>query len=181
VAATAHAAIVEAPPRPVPAPRVPPAAAAGRAAEGAAGELVAADWLLVGEAFAPGAAAGDPERLLGNILRALGVSRDAAAAEGRACHVAVADGIAFDLDAALARVRPRCVLVLGKPAAQAALGVDGPLGSLRGRVHDRGGVPVVVTLALSYLLRHPAEKPKAWADLCLAVAEFERRPAREAS
>ena len=30
-------------------------------------------------------------------------------------------------------------------------------------------MPVVVTFSLAFLLRHPAEKAKAWADLCLAV------------
>ena len=39
----------------------------------------------------------------------------------------------------------------------------------RGRVHAHAGVPVVVTFAPAFLLRHPAEKAKAWADLCLAV------------
>jgi DNA polymerase len=49
------------------------------------------------------------------------------------------------------------------------LGAAAPLGGLRGRVHGHDGVPVVVTFSLAYLLRHPAEKAKAWADLCLAV------------
>ena len=68
------------------------------------------------------------------------------------------------------RCAPRCILALGRAAAAALLGVDEPLGKLRGRVHERAGIPVVVTFALPYLLRHPADKPRAWADLCLAVA-----------
>ena len=55
------------------------------------------------------------------------------------------------------------------PAA-ALLGVDEPLGKLREQVHERAGIPVVVTFALPYLLRHAADKPRAWADLCRAVA-----------
>jgi DNA polymerase len=30
-------------------------------------------------------------------------------------------------------------------------------------------VPVVVSFAPAFLLRHPVDKAKAWADLCLAV------------
>ena len=37
----------------------------------------------------------------------------------------------------------------------------------RRRARARGGMPVVVTFALPYLLRHPADKAQAWADLCL--------------
>ena len=52
----------------------------------------------------------------------------------------------------------------------ALLGIDEPLGKLRERLHQRDGIPVVVTFALPYLLRHAADKPRAWADLCRAVA-----------
>jgi DNA polymerase len=48
-----------------------------------------------------------------------------------------------------------------------------PLGKLRGRVHTiqvaGRSYPVVVTYHPAYLLRSPAEKAKAWADLCLAM------------
>jgi len=74
------------------------------------------------------------------------------------------------LAAAIAAVAPRCILAFGRAAAAALLGDDAPIGGLRGRVHRLGGVPVVVTFSLPFLLRHPAEKAKAWADLCLAVA-----------
>ena len=67
-------------------------------------------------------------------------------------------------------MQPRCILALGRVPAAALLGVDEPLGKLRERVHERAGIPVVVTFALPYLLRHAADKPRAWADLCRAVA-----------
>jgi len=73
------------------------------------------------------------------------------------------------LRTAIATVAPRCILALGRPGAAALLGDDVPIGGLRGRVHTHAGVPVVVTFSLVFLLRHPAEKAKAWADLCLAV------------
>ena len=51
-----------------------------------------------------------------------------------------------------------------------------PLGKLRGQVFRlptaQGPVPVVVSYHPAYLLRSPAEKGKAWADLCLAMAQL---------
>lgn len=83
----------------------------------------------------------------------------------------------------IALLRPRIVLTLGRFAAQAVLGQGGcygaeelhrlPLGQLRGRVHQAQfgalSLPVVATYHPAYLLRSPAEKARAWADLCLAL------------
>jgi uracil-DNA glycosylase len=157
-------------PSPLPAPRSQPARAASTAP---------ADWLFVGEALD----AADPhqEQLLDNMLRAIGVARSAPVRERRASFVALgataspgsAAG-ATDGDEALAAaidaVAPRCIVALGRSAAAALLGSDAPLGNWRGRRHERAALPVVVTFSLAFLLRHPAEKAKAWADLCLAVA-----------
>jgi DNA polymerase len=137
--------------------------------------LAAADWLVVGEPFAssagaPEEAAAEQEQLLDNMLQAIRVSRRAAGREGRACHLPVEEGRIDGLEAAIAAVRPRCILALGRAAAAALLGGDEPLGKLRERVHERAGIPLVVTFALPYLLRHSADKARAWADLCRAVA-----------
>jgi DNA polymerase len=105
------------------------------------------------------------------MLRAIGVGLVAPTREHRAVYV-VADAAGGDgaqIAAAIAAVAPRCVLALGRASAAALLGADAPFGSLRGRVHAHAGVPVVVTFAPAFLLRQPAEKAKAWADLCLAV------------
>lgn len=83
----------------------------------------------------------------------------------------------------IALLRPRIVLALGRFAAQTLLIEGGclpqeealraPLGRLRGRVFtarfDDLQVPVVVSYHPAYLLRNPADKGKAWADLCLAA------------
>jgi hypothetical protein len=144
--------------------------------------VVPADWLVFGEPFdaaavAPAPLAGEQERLLANMLHAVRVSRDAPARVGRACHVVLGAEPALQIARALERVAPRVVLLLGRAAAEAWLGVDEPLGRLRGVVHERAGVKIVVTFAPAYLLRHPAEKAKAWADLCLAVRTLEAEPA----
>ena len=145
---------------------VPPPAGAMRAEEPRrVPGLAAADWLVVGDALDPA----DPQQqqLLENMLRAIGVGLVAPTRERRAVYV-VADDTA-QIAAALAAVAPRCVLALGRASAAALLGADAPLGGLRGRVHAHAGVPVVVTFSPAFLLRHPAEKARAWADLCLAV------------
>lgn len=89
-------------------------------------------------------------------------------------------------------LRPRIVLAMGRFAAQTVLGQGGclppetlqqmPLGKLRGQVYTAqlGGLklPVVVTYHPAYLLRSPADKGKAWADLCLALRTLEHLPSR---
>jgi DNA polymerase len=156
---------------------VSPAPAAGHRRAGApspASSLASAEWLVVGEPFdaaaADPAAAAEQALLLDNMLRAIRVARGGSAREGRACHLALDPmTTAADLDAAIDAVRPRIILALGRAAALALLGIDEPLGRLRERVHERAGIPVVVTFALPYLLRHAEDKPRAWADLCRAV------------
>ncbi len=85
-------------------------------------------------------------------------------------------------------LQPKIVLAMGRFAAQTVLGQGGclppetlshmPLGKLRGRVHQarlgQHTLPVVVTYHPAYLLRSPAEKAKAWADLCLAMDARDR-------
>jgi uracil-DNA glycosylase len=65
------------------------------------------------------------------------------------------------------------LLAMGRFAVQALLGSDEPIGKLRGRVHERHGVPLIVTYHPAYLLRTLADKAKAWDDLCLAAAVLE--------
>lgn len=62
---------------------------------------------------------------------------------------------------------PRAILALGRFAMQFLLHADEPVGRLRGRVHLYGNIPVVATYHPAYLLRNPAEKARAWQDLCL--------------
>jgi DNA polymerase len=156
-------------PQPQPAARTRPPEAATSSLPARAATLAPADWLIVGEPF-DAVDAADLERLLDNLLAAIRVSRRSGPRAGRAEHLPLVDGAAIELDAAIAQVAPLGILALGRAAASALLGVDEPLGRLRERVHGRAGVPVVVTFSLAYLLRHSADKAKAWADLCRAVA-----------
>ena len=161
------------------------------------------DWLVVGEA--PGEQEdrqGEPfvgaaGQLLDRMLGAMGLAR------GERVYITnvikcrpphnrnpepgeIAQCLPF-LQRQIALLRPRIVLAVGRFAAQTVLGLAGvdeatraqPLGKLRGTVWKLptpdGELPVIVSYHPAYLLRSPAEKAKAWADLCLAL---EHGPAR---
>jgi len=141
--------------------------------------LAPADWLLVADPLDDA----DPQQrqLLDNMLRAIGIALVAPDRERRAVFFPVAPGPASAatrageqaaLRTAIATVAPHCIVALGRAGSAVLLGDEAPLGGLRGRVHAHAGGPVVVTFSLAFLLRHPAEKAKAWADLCLAVGSL---------
>jgi DNA polymerase len=73
------------------------------------------------------------------------------------------------LERQVALVQPQVILAMGRFAVQTLLGSDEAIGKLRGRLHDWHGVPLVVTYHPAYLLRQPADKARAWDDLCLAA------------
>ncbi|MDD3884702.1 MAG: uracil-DNA glycosylase [Gallionella sp.] len=66
-------------------------------------------------------------------------------------------------------LQPKIIVALGKTAANALLGCDATLASLRGTPHDYHGIPLVITYHPAYLLRSPLEKAKAWQDLQQAI------------
>ena len=148
-----------------------------------------AQLMVVGEA--PGEqedSSGEPfvgpaGQLLDRMLAALGLTR-AEAAPGRQVFIAntlkcrpprnrnpTAEELAACqpfLERQVALVQPQVILAMGKFAVQTLLGSDAPVGKLRGQVHRWRGVPLVVTYHPAYLLRQPADKARAWDDLCLA-------------
>jgi DNA polymerase len=88
---------------------------------------------------------------------------------GRNPEAAELAGCSAYLSRQVALVQPQVILAMGRFAIQTLLGSTEPMGKLRGRLHDFQGVPVVVTYHPSSLLRNPADKAKAWADLVLAL------------
>ena len=133
-----------------------------------------AGWLLVTEAHGPTQDpwAGDAGQLLANMLRAMRLHqhpRVFRACLERNLQAAGGAGLQADLATLLAELQPSVVLAMGRVAAQALLQRRDPLGQLRGQVHQLHGVPLVVTFDAPYLLRAPADKARAWADLCLAL------------
>jgi len=152
-----------------------------------------ADWLFVGEG--PGAdedAQGEPfvgqaGRLLDSMLASIRLrrgqnvyianvvkcrppgNRNPEQAEAAACEPYLLRQI--DL------IRPKLIVALGKVAAANLLASDASVASMRGKVHDYRGTPLIVTYHPAYLLRTPPDKAKAWADLRFAVRTMEGLPA----
>jgi len=142
-------------------------------------------WLIIGEA--PGAdedRQGEPfvgraGQLLNSMLRAVGLARtEVYIANILKCRppgnrnpgeAEIAACLPY-LEAQIAMLRPRIILVVGRIAAQALLRTDVALGRLRQVVHAYGpdATPLVVTYHPAYLLRELHEKRKAWEDLRFA-------------
>ena len=151
-----------------------------------------ADWLVVGEA--PGENedlqgepfVGQAGKLLDNMLAALGLNRHQQVyiANVLKCRPPgnrnpapqeVAQCEPF-LRRQVQLLQPRIILAMGRFAVQSLLATSEPIGKLRGRIHRYLEVPVVVTYHPAYLLRNPADKGKAWEDLCLALDWMRRQP-----
>ncbi|HEY8606537.1 MAG TPA: uracil-DNA glycosylase [Noviherbaspirillum sp.] len=153
-----------------------------------------ARWLFIGEG--PGRnedLQGEPfigqaGRLLDNMLAAVGLRRDENAFIANIVKCRAVDESGRDrpptaeeaaacmpyLERQIALIQPTILVALGKTAALSLLGLDPdtPVSRLRGKVHEFAGRPLVVTYHPAYLLRSPAEKKKAWEDLCLATATY---------
>jgi len=153
-----------------------------------------ADWMFIGEA--PGAdedAQGVPfvgraGQLLTSMIQALGLRRDDVyIANILKCRppnnrdpqpLEVVECLPY-LARQIALVQPKIIVCVGRIAAQNLLGVETPIGKLRGQVHAfrDSGIPVVVTYHPAYLLRSPSEKRRVWEDLKLARATLAARRA----
>lgn len=70
-------------------------------------------------------------------------------------------------------IRPRIICALGRTAAQALLRVNAPLNTLRGRLHQYRGIPVVVTYHPAALLRHAEWKRQTWEDVKWLRREYD--------
>jgi uracil-DNA glycosylase len=181
------AAPVRTPPQPAAAPAPAPRSASAPAGwQLGEAQLLYADtagaqggrWLVLAES---GAATlqdppfqGDAGKLLDNMLRAARLQQAGAVLLAPLARQAASASAGTDFSAALAallqRAQPDVVLVMGRLAAQALLQSTLPFGKLRGQVHRLHGSPTVVTYDAPYLLRSPADKAKAWADLRLAMS-----------
>jgi DNA polymerase len=148
-----------------------------------------ADWLFVGEG--PGAEedvkgepfVGQAGRLLDNMLAAIELergndvyianvvkcrppnNRNPEEREMTCCEPYLARQIEL--------IEPKLIVALGRVAANHLLQTDASIASLRGRVHQYRGTPLIVTYHPAYLLRSLQEKAKAWVDLCFARATLD--------
>jgi DNA polymerase len=65
-------------------------------------------------------------------------------------------------------ISPKVIVTLGRVATGTLLNTKGSLSDLRGRFHDRNGIPVMPTFHPSFLLRQEPDrryKAEAWSDL----------------
>jgi DNA polymerase len=69
------------------------------------------------------------------------------------------------LKAQIRVVKPKVLVALGKFAAQTLLRDPTPITRMRGRWAQYEGTPLMPTFHPAYLLRNPADKKLAWADL----------------
>ena len=148
-----------------------------------------ADWLFVGEG--PGAredATGEPfvgqaGKLLDQMLAAIRLkrghqvyitnivkcrppnNRNPSLYEAHQCEPYLTRQIAL--------IKPKLIVALGKVAAQNLLKCDDSISSLRGKLHDYSGIPLIVTYHPAYLLRALPEKAKTWKDLCFAQSTMQ--------
>jgi DNA polymerase len=151
-----------------------------------------ADWLFVGEG--PGAeedAQGEPfvgqaGRLLDSMLAAIRLKRGANVyiANVVKCrppgnrNPEQAEALACEpyLHRQIDLIRPKLIIALGKVAAANLLASDASVASMRGKVHEYRGIPLIVTYHPAYLLRSLPEKAKAWTDLCFAMKTMQGLP-----
>lgn len=144
-----------------------------------------ADWLFVGEG--PGAeedAQGEPfvgqaGKLLDNMLSAIRLARghNVYIANVVKCrppgnrNPAPEEALACEphLQRQIELIRPKLIIALGRVAAVNLLAREASIASLRGKVHQYRGIPLIVTYHPAYLLRTLPDKAKAWVDLRFAV------------
>lgn len=156
-----------------------------------------ADWMFVGEG--PGAdedAQGEPfvgqaGKLLDSMLAAIGArrgvnvyianvvkcrppgNRNPAPVEALACEPYLHRQIEL--------IKPRLIVALGKIAAVNLLAREASVASMRGKLHEYRGTPLIITYHPAYLLRSLTDKAKAWADLCFAVETMRGLQARKSA
>ncbi len=149
-----------------------------------------AQWLFVGEG--PGRQedeqgepfVGPAGKLLDNMMVAMGLERGKntyianivkcrpTGADGKDRPPTPAEAAACMpyLERQIALIQPDVIVALGKSAAVYLLNLDPStaVSSMRGKIHQRQELPVVVTYHPAYLLRDPSQKKQVWNDLCLA-------------
>ncbi|VAX17321.1 Uracil-DNA glycosylase, family 4 [hydrothermal vent metagenome] len=69
-------------------------------------------------------------------------------------------------------IRPKFICALGAVSAKTLLKTKEPISKLRGSFYSYHGTPLLPTFHPAYLLRNPAEKKNAWADLKLLMEKL---------
>lgn len=80
------------------------------------------------------------------------------------------------LNGQIAIVNPDYIVCWGGVASNNLLGVDSPIGKMRGRLHAYQQAKVLCTYHPSYLLRNPSAKKQVWEDLKFLLNEMGLTP-----
>jgi DNA polymerase len=70
-------------------------------------------------------------------------------------------------------VKPQILLLVGNPSSQTLLDTNQGVTRLRGKWHEVAGIPALPIFHPAYLLRAPAKKREAWADLLMLKARLD--------
>ncbi len=73
----------------------------------------------------------------------------------------------------IALAKPEVLLLVGNPSNQALLETEKGVTRLRGQWYSVAGIPALPIFHPAYLLRAPAQKKLAWADLLMLKAKLE--------
>lgn len=140
-----------------------------------------AEWMFVGEVPSSGVPFSGPTgRLLDAMLEAISLKR------GHKVYLANAAKCLSEPEASpesgpcccsdylrqqIALVQPKVLVAFGDTALR-TLGVDANVAEARGKVWRYAGIAVVASYHPESLLSNPADKARAWEDLCLAMDQI---------
>jgi DNA polymerase len=148
----------------------------------ASGLMILADMPTAEDCGTGALISGETGRLFDRMLAAIGRDRQSIYLAALSCLRSPDGRLATDTAkncATLARhhiglAEPRVVLLLGDACSKALLGL--PMTQARGRWHEiatqSGPVKALVTISPNHLLKHPAHKSFAWADLQMLIEEL---------
>lgn len=74
-----------------------------------------------------------------------------------------------DILASINDVQAKLLVVMGEAAAQMILQSAESIAHLSGKLHKLHNIPLIAIYGLPHLLQNPADKAKAWRDLCLGI------------
>ncbi len=69
-------------------------------------------------------------------------------------------------------INPDVIMSLGRISANALIGVQQPIGRLRGNFFDYRGIPLMPTFHPAYLMRNPKDKWLTWDDVQQVLAKL---------
>ncbi|MDD5687274.1 MAG: uracil-DNA glycosylase [Elusimicrobia bacterium] len=72
-------------------------------------------------------------------------------------------------------IKPKIICALGSVAAKTLIGMDIPIGKLRGKFYDYKGIKLIPTYHPAALLRNPNWKVETWEDIKKIKAELKKQ------